>query len=176
MKIEIEREADRRWIAEVTELPGVMVYGKTRKEAVSKVEALAHASSPTVWITGKRSRNWMSCSRCRMSAWRSAKARQVLAALLRIGWTIKREARGSHRVLSRPGWPDCVFAFHDSEEIGPRMLSRISKRTGLTPKDCSDDGRYGENSVAFSIIPSQTSPPPAWRGCAGGTGWRARRL
>ncbi len=70
-----------------------------------------------------------------MSQWGSAKARRVLAALLRIGWTIKRESGGSHRILSRPGWPDTVFAFHDSEEIGPRMLARIAKRTGLTPND-----------------------------------------
>src|SRR5256714_13627872 len=35
----------------------------------------------------------------------------LLAALLRIGWMIKRESRGSHRVLSRPGWPDVVFGF-----------------------------------------------------------------
>ena len=41
MKIEIEREDDGRWIAEVPELPGVMVYGKTRREAITKVEALA---------------------------------------------------------------------------------------------------------------------------------------
>jgi predicted RNA binding protein YcfA (HicA-like mRNA interferase family) len=58
----------------------------------------------------------------------------VLAALLRIGWSIKRHD-GSHRVLSRPGWPDVVFAFHDAEEIGPRMLARIAKRTGLQPED-----------------------------------------
>ena len=51
-----------------------------------------------------------------MSQWGSTKARRVLAALLRIGWSIKREAAGSHRILSRPGWPDTVFAFHDSEE------------------------------------------------------------
>lgn len=70
-----------------------------------------------------------------MSQWASAKARKVLATLLRIGWTIKRESRGSHRILSRPGWPDVVFAFHDREEIGPRMLARISKQTGLTPDD-----------------------------------------
>jgi predicted RNA binding protein YcfA (HicA-like mRNA interferase family) len=70
-----------------------------------------------------------------MSQWGSAKARRVLAALLRIGWTIKREAHGSHRILSRPGWPDFVFAFHAGEEIGPRMLARIGKRTGLTPSD-----------------------------------------
>jgi predicted RNA binding protein YcfA (HicA-like mRNA interferase family) len=70
-----------------------------------------------------------------MSEWPSAKARQVLAALLRIGWSIKREAKGSHRVLARPGWPDFVFAFHDRQEIGPRMLARIAKRTGLRPPD-----------------------------------------
>lgn len=59
----------------------------------------------------------------------------MLAALLKIGWTIKRHGSGSHRVLARPDWPDFVFAFHDNEEIGPRMLARISKRTGLTPGD-----------------------------------------
>jgi len=67
-----------------------------------------------------------------MSEWPSTRARQVLAALLRIGWTIKRT---SHRVLTRPGWLDYVFAFHDREEIGPKMLARIAKHTGLTPKD-----------------------------------------
>jgi len=67
--------------------------------------------------------------------WSSQKARQVLAALLRIGWTMKRETAGSHRILSRPGWPDYVFSFHDGEEIGPRMLGRIAKHTGLTPDD-----------------------------------------
>ena len=69
-----------------------------------------------------------------MSEWPSAKARLVFAALLRIGWSIKRDA-GSHRILSRPGWPDFVFAFHDREEIGPRMLARIAKLTGLRPED-----------------------------------------
>ncbi|MBU2055636.1 MAG: type II toxin-antitoxin system HicB family antitoxin [Proteobacteria bacterium] len=41
MKIEIEREEDGRWIAEIPELPGVMVYGDTRNQAISKAEALA---------------------------------------------------------------------------------------------------------------------------------------
>jgi len=58
----------------------------------------------------------------------------VLAALLRIGWTLKPQS-GSHRTLSREGWADFVFAFHESEEIGPRMLARIAKRTGLTQSD-----------------------------------------
>jgi predicted RNA binding protein YcfA (HicA-like mRNA interferase family) len=70
-----------------------------------------------------------------VSPWPSQKARRVLAALLRIGWTIKRETAGSHKILSRPGFPDYVFAFHDSDEIGPKMLARIAKHTGLTPED-----------------------------------------
>ena len=41
MKIEIEREENGRWIAEIPELPGVMVYGDTRNQAISKAEALA---------------------------------------------------------------------------------------------------------------------------------------
>ena len=69
-----------------------------------------------------------------MTQWSSTRARQVLAALLRIGWTIKRTT-GSHRVLTRTGWPDFVFAFHDADEIGPRMMARIAKRTGLRPTD-----------------------------------------
>ena len=69
-----------------------------------------------------------------MSQWPAAKAQRVLAALLRLGWQIKRES-GSHRTLARSGWPDVVFAFHDHEEIGPRMLARLSKHTGLTPED-----------------------------------------
>lgn len=58
----------------------------------------------------------------------------MLAALLKIGWVLKRQT-GSHRVLSRDGFPDFSFAFHDDEEIGPKMLARIAKRTGLTPGD-----------------------------------------
>jgi predicted RNA binding protein YcfA (HicA-like mRNA interferase family) len=58
-----------------------------------------------------------------------------MKALLKIGWSVKRQADGSHRVLARAGWPNFVFAFHDREEIGPRMLARISKRTGLKPED-----------------------------------------
>lgn len=69
-----------------------------------------------------------------MSPWPSRKARQVLASLLRIGWQVKRQS-GSHRTLSREGWPDVIFAFHDGEEIGPKMLARISRHTGLKPED-----------------------------------------
>jgi predicted RNase H-like HicB family nuclease len=41
LTVEFDREADGRWIADVRELPGVMVYGATREEALAKVEALA---------------------------------------------------------------------------------------------------------------------------------------
>jgi predicted RNA binding protein YcfA (HicA-like mRNA interferase family) len=69
-----------------------------------------------------------------MSQWGAVKAKRLLAALLRIGWTIKRES-GSHRTLSREAWPDFVFAFHDTDEIGPRMVARVAKHTGLRPED-----------------------------------------
>jgi predicted RNA binding protein YcfA (HicA-like mRNA interferase family) len=69
-----------------------------------------------------------------VSSWPSAKARRVLAALLKIGWQTKRQS-GSHRTLARPSWPDVVFAFHDDEEIGPKMLARLAKRTGLKQED-----------------------------------------
>jgi predicted RNA binding protein YcfA (HicA-like mRNA interferase family) len=58
----------------------------------------------------------------------------VLRALQRIGWREKRRS-GSHRTLEREGWPDFVFAFHDGAEIGPPMLARIARRSGLTPED-----------------------------------------
>jgi predicted RNA binding protein YcfA (HicA-like mRNA interferase family) len=66
--------------------------------------------------------------------WQSIRARRLVAALLRIGWSIKRQS-GSHRTLPRAGWPDFVFAFHDNEEVGPRMLARLAKRSGLRPED-----------------------------------------
>ena len=69
-----------------------------------------------------------------MSTWPSSKAKRVLAALERLGWSVKRQ-RGSHRFLARPNWPDYEFAFHDQDEIGPKMLARVAKRTGLQPDD-----------------------------------------
>ena len=69
-----------------------------------------------------------------MSQWPSTKARRVYAGLIKVSWSLKRQS-GSHRTLQRAGWPDFVFAFHDGEEIGPKMLTRIAKHTGLTPAD-----------------------------------------
>jgi predicted RNA binding protein YcfA (HicA-like mRNA interferase family) len=69
-----------------------------------------------------------------VSDWPSAKAKRVLATLMAIGWSLKRQS-GSHKTLSRDGYADYVFAFHDNEELGPRMLARIAKHTGLKPTD-----------------------------------------
>jgi predicted RNase H-like HicB family nuclease len=41
LKVEFDREDDGRWIADIPALPGVMVYGRTRKQALASVEALA---------------------------------------------------------------------------------------------------------------------------------------
>ncbi|MBZ5572069.1 MAG: type II toxin-antitoxin system HicA family toxin [Acidobacteriia bacterium] len=69
-----------------------------------------------------------------MTHWPSTRARLVHKALIKIGWTLVSQ-RGSHQKLRRSGFPDYTWAFHDREEIGPKMLARIAKHTGLTPKD-----------------------------------------
>src|SRR5262249_31138336 len=76
--------------------------------------------------------------RC-VTQWPSTRAQRALGALLRIGWVVKRQ-RGSHRVLSQPGSPDFVFAPMTVEEIGPRMLARIARHTGLTPRTFEESG------------------------------------
>ena len=69
-----------------------------------------------------------------MSQWPAVRAQALLRALLRIGWSVKRQS-GSHRTLTRAGWADYVFAFHEGEEVGPRMLARVAKHTGLSVSD-----------------------------------------
>jgi len=69
-----------------------------------------------------------------MTMWPAVKAKKVLRALESTGWIVIRQ-RGSHRIISKTGYPDFTFAFHDKEEIGPKMLSRIAKHTDLTPND-----------------------------------------
>jgi predicted RNA binding protein YcfA (HicA-like mRNA interferase family) len=69
-----------------------------------------------------------------MGQWRAVKAKQLLAALLRKGWTIAWQT-GSHRRLKREGWANYTFAFHDGQEVGPGLLAQIAKKTGLKPED-----------------------------------------
>jgi predicted RNA binding protein YcfA (HicA-like mRNA interferase family) len=58
----------------------------------------------------------------------------VLAALERIGWRVKRQS-GSYKLLAREGWPDYEFAFHENDELGRKIPSRVAKHTGLRPGD-----------------------------------------
>ena len=69
-----------------------------------------------------------------MSQWRSVKAKVVLRALLRKGWIVISQ-RGSHIKLKHPERGTYMVGFHDNEEIGPKMLSKIAKHTGLEPPD-----------------------------------------
>lgn len=69
-----------------------------------------------------------------MSQWPCTKAKFVLQALKSIGW-LESGRVGSHLKLTKVGHPNYIFAFHEGDEIGPRMLARIAKHTGLTPKD-----------------------------------------
>jgi hypothetical protein len=59
--IEVEQEDDGRWIAEIAQIPGAMVYGRTREEAVSRVEALeSRLDAGTNLRNGKAARpKWM---------------------------------------------------------------------------------------------------------------------
>ena len=69
-----------------------------------------------------------------MSQWSSTKARIVYKALLKNGWTFLRQV-GSHKKLNHPNYGNYTWAFHDNEEIGPVMLAKIAKKTGLKPSD-----------------------------------------
>jgi len=69
-----------------------------------------------------------------VSDWPSTKARVVYRALLKIGWTHLRQV-GSHKKLSHPDFPNYTWSFADGDELGPAMLARIGKKTGLKPTD-----------------------------------------
>ncbi|MGA2235996.1 MAG: type II toxin-antitoxin system HicA family toxin [Terriglobales bacterium] len=71
-----------------------------------------------------------------MSQWSSTKARIVYRALVRIGWKPADTQEGSHLKLRNPNFSySYTWAFSDSDELGPKMLSRIAKKTGLKPED-----------------------------------------
>jgi predicted RNA binding protein YcfA (HicA-like mRNA interferase family) len=73
-----------------------------------------------------------------MSKFPSSSAKKVYRALERIGWREKARVSksGSHKQLENPNFPyEFTWAFHDGDEIGPKMLAKIAKRTGLKPED-----------------------------------------
>jgi predicted RNA binding protein YcfA (HicA-like mRNA interferase family) len=70
-----------------------------------------------------------------VSKWPSSKTSRVYRALLRIGWSAKANKGSSHITLQKSGYADFVWAFHDHVEIGPKMLARIAKHTGLRAED-----------------------------------------
>lgn len=105
LTIEIDREQDGRLIAEVPDLSGVMVYGRTREQATARVQALAL---------------------------------RVLAALLRIGWSVKRQSSSTA---------------HCPDPVGPIMssLSPIGKRSGrecwhVSPKERDSHPRISRST------------------------------
>jgi predicted RNase H-like HicB family nuclease len=127
LTVEFDRETDGRHIAEVLELPGCLAYGRSRTEVESLVRALAlHILADQV-TSGERDPDDIADL---LFDWSATKARRVLAALKRIGWS-----ENSNRSLEREGWGSYTFSFHDDQEIGPVMLAKIAQRTGLIPED-----------------------------------------
>jgi len=64
----------------------------------------------------------------------SIRARPLLALLLKCGFEVIR-TRGSHRFLRHSDGRTLLFAFHDRETIGPRMLARVLRDAGLKYED-----------------------------------------
>jgi predicted RNA binding protein YcfA (HicA-like mRNA interferase family) len=131
--IELELEDDGRRLAEVPALPGVLCYDADRGEVAAEVQALAlrviaerleHRETPWDFLTSP------STPREQLARHEGATRARPLT---RIGWVVKRQS-GSHRALA-PELANIVFAFHDDDELGPKMLARVSKRTGLRPED-----------------------------------------
>jgi predicted RNase H-like HicB family nuclease/predicted RNA binding protein YcfA (HicA-like mRNA interferase family) len=141
LRIETEREKSvlndeterGRWLADVPDLPGTTCYGANQAEAIAKVKTLALRVIADRLEHGEKIPAEARLEPCEDS-WR-VEARWILAELLRIGWRVKRESGGSHKVLARNGWPNQVFAFHDNDKIGPAAWSRIIKLLVQTPGD-----------------------------------------
>ena len=94
-----------------------------------------------------------------MSAWASAKARRVFAAMKRIGWRHDRTV-GSHKIMKKDGWADYPFSFHDSEELGPAVLAKISKRPAFNPEICDVRPRFPQ---VFWEAEGDDAPKTSWR-------------
>jgi predicted RNA binding protein YcfA (HicA-like mRNA interferase family) len=75
----------------------------------------------------------------------------VFAALKRIGWRLGRTV-GSHKIMKKAGWADYPFSFHDSEELGPAMLAKISNKIAFNPKTCDGSAHTGKSCSAKQVL------------------------
>ena len=66
-----------------------------------------------------------------MGEFPATQAKRVFNALIRIGWNIKRQHGGSHKILFKYGHPDYTFAYHDSKELSPLTLKKNCKAYGF---------------------------------------------
>ena len=94
-------------------------------DAVGEITQLFHLAGRNRWIVNIR------FTPTDRTAWERVASIETKNGTFQV---IERGFRAC-RTLSRDGWPDFVFAFHDGDKIGPRMLARVAKRTGLTPDD-----------------------------------------
>ena len=133
-ELECEREEDGRWLAEVPQLPGVLAYGATAEEAMSKAEVLACASLPIASST----------ARVASTPLRSASPLREPVALDESSHFLRRCSTSGGRSRDSPGHIALSGAkvgrissshFMSEEEIGPKMLARIVKHTGLRPEN-----------------------------------------
>ncbi len=113
--IEYEQETGGRWIAEILEISGALADGDTLEEAMGKVQGLALRVLADCLDTGSR----LETCRDKLRRYDERRVDTHLCGAVR----------------SLPGWADFVFSFHENEEIAPKMLSRIARRTGLQPTD-----------------------------------------
>jgi predicted RNase H-like HicB family nuclease/predicted RNA binding protein YcfA (HicA-like mRNA interferase family) len=126
-----QQEVDGRWIAEVPELPGILAYGSSSADAISKAEVLALRVIADQLENGEAETVSIQFSVHSLHEELAVnQSQESFAAVQTIGWRVKCQA-GSHKTLEREGYLDYVFAFHDSAEIGPRLLARVAKYTGL---------------------------------------------
>jgi predicted RNase H-like HicB family nuclease/predicted RNA binding protein YcfA (HicA-like mRNA interferase family) len=162
--IEPEREADGRWLAEVPTLPRVLCCGQDRDEAVAKVQALAlrviaerleHREAPAEFLNVTFESS--------VSNWPASRARRVLAALLRLGWAIKRQS-GSHRTLAREGGPMSCLRFTTTKRSG-RGCSRGSPSTPGSARTISRDPSVGLDCPTFRFSRGGLIIAPAAVGC-----------
>jgi predicted RNA binding protein YcfA (HicA-like mRNA interferase family)/predicted RNase H-like HicB family nuclease len=134
LTIELDREVDGRWIAEVPEL-NVLLYGDSKQDAIQRAQSaareivldrIAHGELPPDSATPN--------SILPHEFLAFGQSASCVRRPKRIGWRHDRTV-GSHKIMKKDGWADYPFSFHDSDELGPAILARVSKKTGLQPED-----------------------------------------